>query len=54
MSQQKVEVTCDQLRQVCRNKDFNVATDSLASDQDQRQLGRVKEKVCRDNRPRKL
>ena len=33
-------------RQLCHDKDFNVATNSSTSDQDQRRLGRDKEKVC--------
>ena len=36
------------------NKNFNIATNNSASDQDQRRLCRDKEKVCRDNRPRQL
>ena len=54
MSRQEMEETRDQLRQICRNKYFNVATNSSASDQDKKRFGGNKEKFCGDNRPRQL
>ena len=50
MLRQEMEETLDQPRQICRDKDFNVAINRLASGKKQRRLGHDNEKVYRDNK----
>ena len=49
MSQQKMNENWDQQRQVCRDKDFYVASNNSTRDKDQRRkVYRDKRKLCRD------